>query len=121
VAPSVGPVTLPGVLPVALLWGRYMAVSACAFAATFPFRSSSRVLCVFALLTTDPPVSVCLPRHAAVRYQLVGAAENAAERSPLMGRSPGALAAVSTAVRLCNNVYGAGLFVEMMKDSGISP
>jgi hypothetical protein len=56
-----------------------------------------------------------------VRYQIVGAAENAAERSPLMGRSPGALAAVSTAVRLCNNVYGAGLFVEMMKDSGISP
>jgi hypothetical protein len=32
VAPSVGPATLPGVVPVALLWAQYMAFSACACA-----------------------------------------------------------------------------------------
>ncbi len=119
-APSVGPVTLPGVLPVALLWGRYMAVSACALRLAALSFALLRVLCSVFVLLTDRPCSLSAT-SSAVRYQIVGAAENAAERSPLMGRSPGALAAVSTAVRLCNNVYGAGLFVEMMKDSGISP
>ena len=85
VAPAVGPATLPGVLPVALLWCQYMAVS------------------------------------ASLRYQLVGAAENLAERAPGLGKNAAALAACSLALRLCNNVYGAGLFVELMKDSGISP
>ncbi len=56
-----------------------------------------------------------------MRYQLVGAAENLAERTPLLGANGGALAAVSLSLRLCNNVYGAGLFVDMMKESGISP
>ena len=68
-----------------------------------------------------PCLLSCIPALAAVRYQLVGAAENAAERAPGLGGSGPALAAVSLALRLSNNVYGAGLFVEMMKDSGISP
>ena len=75
---------LPGVVPVALLWSRYMAV------------------------------------NASVRYQLVGAVENAAERSALAS-NPLALTAVSATTRLANNVYGAMLFVEMMRASGISP
>ena len=58
---------------------------------------------------------------AALRYQLVGAAENLAERAPGLGGNAAALAATSLLLRLCNNVYGAGLFVELMKDSGISP
>ena len=60
-------------------------------------------------------------RAAALRYQLVGAAENLAERAPGLGGNAAALAALSLLLRLCNNVYGAGLFVELMKDSGISP
>jgi hypothetical protein len=68
-----------------------------------------------------PMLTRQLRAGAAVRYQLVGAAENVAERAPGLGASPAALAAVSLALRLCNNVYGAGLFVEQMKESGISP
>lgn len=85
VAPGVGPAQLPGVLEVALLWSRYMAVS------------------------------------ASVRYQLVAAVEGAAERSSLVSANAVALTAVTVAVRLANNVYGAGLFVDMMKESSISP
>ena len=75
---------LPGVLPVALLWSRYMA------------------------------------GNASVRYQIVGALEQAAERS-LLSSTPLALTAVSGAARLGNNVYGALVFVELMRQSGLSP
>jgi hypothetical protein len=85
VAPGVGPAQLPGVVPVALLWANYMALS------------------------------------ASLRYQVVAAIEQQAERLPLVGTNPGALTAISATVRLCNNIYGAGLFVDMMRDSGISP
>ncbi len=85
VATGVGPAQLPGVLPVALLWSNYMAVS------------------------------------ASVRYQLVAALEGAAERTSFVGANPLALTAISAVVRLCNNIYGAGLFVDMMRESGISP
>jgi hypothetical protein len=58
---------------------------------------------------------------ASARYQLVAATEQQAERLPGFGTSPVALTAVSTLVRLSNNIYGAGLFVDMMRESGISP
>jgi hypothetical protein len=51
----------------------------------------------------------------------VAATEQQAERLPGIGASPLALTAVSTLVRLSNNIYGAGLFVDMMRESGISP
>lgn len=58
---------------------------------------------------------------ASARYQLVAAVEQQAERLPGLGQQPLALGAISIAVRLCNNIYGAGLFVDMMRESGISP
>lgn len=58
---------------------------------------------------------------ASARYQLVAAVEQQAERLPGVGASPVALTAISTVVRLSNNIYGAGLFVDMMRESGISP
>ena len=58
---------------------------------------------------------------ASARYQLVAAVEQQAERLTGVGASPVALTAISTVVRLSNNIYGAGLFVDMMRESGISP
>lgn len=58
---------------------------------------------------------------ASIRYQVIAAIEQQAERLPVVGSTPFALTAISATVRLVNNVYGAGLFVNMMRESGISP
>ena len=49
---------------------------------------------------------------------MVAAAEQAVERSPLGGFGA-AVAALSMAVRLTNNVYGASEYVGMMQASGL--
>ena len=58
---------------------------------------------------------------ASLRYQAVGAAENLAER--ILAGSASRLAVlplISLLLRLGNNVYGAGEFVELMKDNSIT-